>query len=178
MEDYKAQLDSLQKELNTYKSNYESLSATVNNWSGFQLQAPLDPFTRRLIGDSISDDNDYLTETSTNTVSNKRITKRVGSSASESTLTINSDSYDAYVVTALAAGCTIAAPTGTPTQGQPLLIRLKDNGTARALTWNSIFRVVGVTLPTTTVISKYNYIGAIFNSTDTKWDCIMSVQEV
>jgi len=92
--------------------------------------------------------------------------------SSTSSLTINSDTTYQYSLTALAAALSIEAPTGTPFNGQDLLIRILDNGTARALTWNSIFRVIGVTLPTTTVISKTMYIACIYNSTDTKWDVI------
>jgi hypothetical protein len=94
------------------------------------------------------------------------------SAASTSSLTINSDTTYQYSLTALAAALSIEAPTGTPFNGQDLLIRIKDNATARALTWNAIFRVIGVTLPTTTVISKTMYIACIYNSTDTKWDVI------
>lgn len=111
------------------------------------------------------------------TLTNKRITKRVVSTASTATLTIDSDSYDGAKVTAQAAGLTIAAPTGTPTVMQSLIIRIKDNGTARALTWNAAFRAIGVTLPTTTVISKTVYVGVIWNSDDSKWDAIAVAAE-
>jgi hypothetical protein len=80
-------------------------------------------------------------------------------------------------VTALAVGATVAAPSGTPTNGNSLLIRIKDSGTARSLAWNAIYRAVGVTLPTTTVVSKNLYIGVKYNSTDTKWDVIAVGQE-
>ncbi len=106
------------------------------------------------------------------TLTNKRITKRVSTTADTATLTIDSDSYDAALVTALAQAMTVAAPTGTPTSAQGLIIRIKDNGTARALTWNAIFRAIGVTLPTTTVISKTIYVGCIWNSNDSTWDVI------
>ena len=102
---------------------------------------------------------------------------RVSSVASTATLTVDSSLYDQAIVTAQAAALTIAAPTGSPVQGRKLIIRIKDNATARALTWNAIFRVIGVTLPTTTVISKTMYIGCIYNSTDTKWDVVAVVEE-
>jgi hypothetical protein len=53
-----------------------------------------------------------------------------------------------------------------------LEIRIKDNGTARTLAFNAIYRAVGVTLPTTTVISKTLYLFCRYNSTDTKWDVL------
>ena len=112
------------------------------------------------------------------TLTNKRITLREFSEASNATPTPATDSYDIHVITALAAAAAFAAPTGTPTQGQKLIIRVKDNGTARALTYNAIYRAVGATLPTTTVISKTVYLGVIYNSTDTKWDLVAVSQEV
>jgi hypothetical protein len=82
---------------------------------------------------------------------------------------------DLVVITAQAAALTLAAPTGTLVQGQALMIRIKDNGTAQTITWTSGaggYRAIGITLPTTTVISKTTYVGVIYNSTDTKWDVI------
>ena len=77
-------------------------------------------------------DGDFTTLSGTETLTNKRITKRVGTEASSATSTPTADTVDMWTVTALAASDTFAAPTGTPTNGQTLLIRIKDNGTARA----------------------------------------------
>jgi hypothetical protein len=82
---------------------------------------------------------------------------------------------DLVVITAQAAALTLAAPTGTLVQGQALMIRIKDDGTAQTITWTSGaggYRAIGVTLPTTTVISKTTYVGFIYNSTDSLWDAI------
>lgn len=117
------------------------------------------------------------TISSAHTLTNKRITHRVGSTASGATITADSDAYDQYNVTALAVAATIAAPSGTPTDGQDLFFRFKDNGTARGLTWNAIFRAVSVILPTTTVINKVLYAWARYNAADTKWDVILVRQE-
>jgi len=118
-----------------------------------------------------------VTTTATRTLTNKRITPRIGTTASSATPTPDADANDQYNVTALAAGAVFAAPTGTPTDGQNLSIRIKDNGTARSLGWNAIYRAIGVTLPTTTVISKTLYIGMKYNSADTKWDVLAVGQE-
>lgn len=114
----------------------------------------------------------FITATQTVTLTNKRITSRVGTTASSATPTPDADAHDVYTVTALAAGATFGAPSGTPTDGQPLIIRIKDNGTARTLAFNAIYRAVGVTLPTTTVISKTIYLGLIYNNADSKWDVV------
>jgi len=116
-------------------------------------------------------------KTTTQTLTNKSITKRCYSEASSAAPMPYIDLYDVYILTALAIAATFSAPNGTPTQGQTLLIRIKDNGTARALAWNAIYRIIGTILPTTTVISKTLYVGFIYNSSDTKWDCLAIGQE-
>jgi hypothetical protein len=99
-------------------------------------------------------------------------TTRVQTSASAATLNVNADNFDMVVVTAQAEAITIANPTGTPTQGQGLVYRLKDDGTARGISYGADFRALGVTLPTTTTISKTLYLACVYNSTDSKWDVI------
>ena len=95
----------------------------------------------------------------------------VQSVASAATVTPIS-SNDLVIITAQAAALTLANPTGTWSQGKDLMIRIKDDGTARAITWDTKYRAIGVTLPTTTVISKTTYVGIIYNSTDDKFDVI------
>jgi len=97
--------------------------------------------------------------------------------ASTATLTIDTDVSDFATITAQAEVLTIAAPTGSPVEGQKLIIRLKDDGSARGITFNAIFRALGVTLPTTTVVSKTTYLGLVYNSTDTKWDVVATKTE-
>jgi len=77
-----------------------------------------------------------------------------------------------YIVSALATGATIAAPTGTPSDGQSLIIRIRDNGTSQTLSWNAIYNVIQVTLPTATTISNTHYIGCKYNAATTKWDVL------
>lgn len=92
--------------------------------------------------------------------------------SSAATITPTPDVADVYAVTALAEAATVAAPTGSVSDGQTLILRIRDNGTGRALTWNAIYRVVGVTLPTTTVANKLLYVGLKYNSVDNKWDVL------
>lgn len=111
--------------------------------------------------------------TTTSTLTNKRITPRVNTEASSATSTPTGDSTDIWTITALAAADAIAAPTGTPTDGQMLIIRILDNGTARALTWNAIYRASSdLALPTTTILSKTMYCGFIYNVAASKWDFV------
>jgi hypothetical protein len=116
------------------------------------------------------------------TLTNKRITARVNSqTTTASPFAWSSDSYDEQCFTALANALTINADAGTPTDGQRTIFRFKDDGTAQALTWTTgtskSFREIGVTLPTTTVISKTLYVGCIYNITDSRWDAVAVAQE-
>lgn len=86
-------------------------------------------------------------------------------------------SDDMVKITAQAAGLTLANPSGTPIPGLGLVIRVKDNGTARAISYDTQYRAIGVTLPTTTVISKTLYLGCIWNNDDTKLDIVAVGQE-
>jgi hypothetical protein len=116
----------------------------------------------------------------TQTLTNKRITQRVTSITDAATITPTGDSSDQYNVTALAQPATIAAPSGTPTSGQKLILRIKDNGTGRALTWTTTsgaYRAIGVTLPTTTTANKTVYIGCIYNTDATFWDVVAVATE-
>jgi len=112
-------------------------------------------------------------------ISSTRINPRVTSIASASTITPAADTSDQYIVTALAAAATIAIPSGTPVDGQKLIIRIKDTGAERVLTWTTSaggYRAVGTTLPITTIISKAVYVGAVYNSQDGFWDVIAVAQ--
>lgn len=116
--------------------------------------------------------------TTTDTLTNKRNQPRVYTVASTATLTPEIASYDLFTITAQAASVTIANHSAsTPTAGEKMIIRIKDNGTARAISFGTYYRAMGNALPTTTVISKTLYLGFIWNSTDTKWDLIAAAQE-
>ena len=110
---------------------------------------------------------------STTGITATRITNRIWTETSSTTSTPTGDSVDQWNITALAVADAIAAPTGTPTDWQSLIIRIKDNWTARALTWNAIYRAsTDLALPTTTIISKTMYCEFLYNSADSKWDFV------
>jgi hypothetical protein len=100
--------------------------------------------------------------------------------ASDAVPAINTDTTDIFTITALAVAITSMTTnlTGTPVNGQKLTVRFKDNGAARAITWGASFASRGATLPTTTVLGKYLYVGFIYNSTAAVWDCVAVSQEV
>lgn len=105
--------------------------------------------------------------------------ERTNGTTSSAAPTPNADTTDMYTLTALAEAATFGAPSGTPYNGQKLLIRIKDNGTARALSWNAIYVAGGTALPTTTVLSKILHVGFIYNTDNSlnKWMCVGSQQE-
>jgi hypothetical protein len=104
---------------------------------------------------------------------------RAVGTTSSATPTPNVDTTDLYFLTALAEAAAFGAPTGTPVNSQKLLIRIKDNGTGRALTWDAAYVAGGTALPSTTVASKILTIGFIYNTDNAlnKWMCVGSQQE-
>lgn len=117
----------------------------------------------------------------TNTAVNgaSQVKPRVNVIASAAAPTIDVGSYDLISITALNTAITSMSSgiSGSPGDGQSLLVRIKDNGTARAITWGASWRAVGVTLPTATVAGKVHYVGAKYNSADSVWDAIAVGQQ-
>lgn len=137
----------------------ESTTASIKNAVGKTYRMAL-PITAKVIDDITA-----------------AFARRIVSIVSSATITPTGDTADDYNVTALAVNATIAAPSGTPVNGQSMIIRVKDDGTARTLTWNAIYRVIGTTLPVTTVAGKTDYFGLKYNSADTKWDVLAVGEE-
>ena len=128
----------------------------------------------------LTGDDEFVFKAHTQTLTNKRINPRIITATSYTTDTgtsLNVDTCDEFVITAQAGALKFNNPGGTPLNGQKLIIRIKDNGTARALTYDTQFRGIGVELPDTTVAGKTLYMGFIYNSNDTKWDLVASAQE-
>lgn len=113
----------------------------------------------------------------TETLTNKRITKRVGTTTSSATPTINTDNYDEYGLTAQSGDITSFTTnlTGTPNDGDVLTIRITGTA-ARAITWGAKFAGGDVALPTTTTTTKtlvtsFKIIAAV---STTVWQCMAS----
>jgi hypothetical protein len=159
-----------QKAVKTYADTKVPKTTTVN---GHALSGNISVTTTDLSLQNVDNTSDATKNTATATLTNKRITKRIGTVADSATPTPDADAHDDYHVTALAQAATFGAPSGTPTDGQRLLIRIKDNATARALSWNAIYRAgTDVALPTTTVLSKTLYCGFMYNNAESKWDLV------
>lgn len=181
---------------------YAELAATYappNNWSGGRAPTPDDDATDGWIqgsywvDDSVNPMEVYVcvintaTEavwiTTTFTIdevqplldAKQPVNPRVQSAASGD-LTPTSQN-DLCVRTAQAAALKINNPTGTMVEGQALMMRIKDDGTAQAITWDTAYRAVGVDLPDTTVIGKQLYVAMIWNNTDGMFDVTGVAQE-
>jgi len=111
----------------------------------------------------------------TETLANKRITLRIGSTTSSATPTINTDNVDRYDLTAQAADITSFTSnlSGTPTNGQPLWISVTGTA-ARAITWGASFESGAATLPTTTVTTARLDVLFVWNSDTSKWRCVLT----
>jgi hypothetical protein len=74
---------------------------------------------------------------------------------SSSPVSISTNFVKSQTFTGISAAITINS-TGTPQEGDELWVCLKDNGTARAITWGATFQAShGAALPTTTVASNF-----------------------
>jgi hypothetical protein len=100
----------------------------------------------------------------------------VGTVVSASSIVFASNNTQ-FNVTALAVDASLDVPSGTPVDGWKVVLRIKDDGTPRALSYNAIYRAVNVTLPTTTIAGKLLYMGLMYNAGVTKWDMIAVAQE-
>lgn len=124
---------------------------------------------------NVDNTSDAIKNSATATLANKRITTRVGAVASAPTPAINTDNYDQFNLTGLAVAITsmTAGLSGTPTDGQKLMIRIKDNGTARTIVWGASFIPSGsTTLLTATVAGKTHLNSYVYDAAAGKWVCM------
>lgn len=114
-----------------------------------------------------------LGTTDTQTETNKRITKRIGTTTSSATPTINTDNVDVYTITAQSVDITSFTTnlSGTPTDGQQLLISITGTG-ARNITWGTSFESSSITLPTQTISTNRLDVLFIWNAATSKWRVI------
>ena len=95
---------------------------------------------------------------------------------SSASVTITSGT-DLFAIISQSQALTINNPTGTWSQGKDLMIRIKDNGVSQSISYDTKFRAIGVTLPTTTTANKTTYIGCLYNLSDDKFDVLGATTE-
>lgn len=106
------------------------------------------------------------------TLTNKRITKRVVTLTDVATVTPNADTTDKGILTSLSQTTTFANPTGTPTDGQELTIRIKS-AAAQAVSFGNKFRATEVDLPTATQGSAITERWLFeWDAADSMWDIL------
>lgn len=114
----------------------------------------------------------FASLTGAQVLTNTAVQVRIASTTTASAPTPNVDTTDLYILTALNSNLTLGAPTGTPTEGQSLLVRIKADSSAHTLSYNAMFRGIGVTLPTSISASQLIYLKFFYNNAETKWDCL------
>lgn len=139
---------------------------TLAKASGSDINTGTDD-TKYITSKAVTDSKISITD-HTETLTNKAIVKRVVTTTDDATAVIDVGVTDIYELSAIANATTFST-TGSPTDGQKLMIRFKDAGAAKALTWDAVFVAIGVTAPTTTVAGKWHYVGCEYNAAATKW---------
>ncbi|MEZ2132702.1 MULTISPECIES: hypothetical protein [unclassified Sinorhizobium] len=114
--------------------------------------------------------NGAVTFTNPQTFSNVRINPRITTVVSSSSIVPNVDTTDIYAVSALAINITVQAPAGTPVDGQQLKLRIRDNGTARTITWNAIYSPISSELWASTIPNKSMIWVFVWNASTSKWE--------
>lgn len=103
---------------------------------------------------------------------------RVVAIADGTSLTMNADTTDiATQANTQAAGTlTVNAPSGTPANGQKIILRLRSTN-VQTFSWNAIFQgSTDLSLPTVSSgATKYDYFGFMYNSTALKWQLVARV---
>lgn len=122
-----------------------------------------------------------LGTTDTQTVTNKDLKsasntyEEITTATSAASHTPTGGSYrNLLKVTAQAEAVTFNAPSGTPADGNMILIKYKDNSTSRSITWDAIYNGYK---PAATVAGKWTLIVGIYNSSNSKWQTSLAFQE-
>lgn len=127
----------------------------------------------------LTGNDEYVFAAHTKTLTNKRVTRRVVSTAQGATPSINSDNGDVFSITGLNTAITSLTTnlTGTPTANQMMLIEITDDGTGRAITHGASFASTSTsTLATTTVANKKLMELFMWSTALSKWE-LMDVRQ-
>ena len=127
----------------------------------------------------LTGNDEYVFAAHTKTLTNKRVTRRVVSTAQGATPSINSDNGDVFSITGLNTAITSLTTnlTGTPTANQMMLIEITDDGTGRGITHGASFASTSTsTLATTTVANKKLMELFMWSTALSKWE-LMDVRQ-
>lgn len=163
--------------------NITACDVTVDNFTASERVTASDiELSSGVSADKILDEDTMSSDSATALATQQSIKAYVDPSsssiASSATPTPTGSKFrNQLFITALAAAAAFGAPSGTPANGNMLLIRVLDNGTARALTWNAIYDGFYDDLPSTTVKGKTLYVLFVYNSEATKWELVAKQEE-
>lgn len=155
-------------------SSVDGEIALFSGTSGKLIKRSTDTGVLRADSGVISVDTSVVTTNGTQTLTNKRVTKRVVTVTANAEPTINTDNTDVVSITGQNTAITSMTTnlSGTPEAGDMIMFQITDNGTARAITWGASFASTTTILPTTTVISTMLRVLFQRNNANTVWDCI------
>lgn len=130
-------------------------------------------------GGTGSTTKNFVDLTSAQSVTNKTLVQRVVTlNAVSNTYTPDSSNADLIRITSPTGSFTIANDSGSPTDGQKLILRIRSGATPYVPTWANGYMSSGVaTLPTTLVASKTVTCGFVYDSAVTKW-VLMAVDAI
>lgn len=115
----------------------------------------------------------YNSSTSKWVNSSAPIPKRVTTlTLSGSTYTPACNTTDIAIISAPTAAFTIAAPTGSASDGQSLIFRIKSGATTYAPSWNASYIATSVVPPTALVASKTVTVGFVYDAASAAWICL------
>ncbi len=106
----------------------------------------------------------------------------ITSVATASSPTPNSDTTDIYEITAQNVTGAFQAPSGSPVDGQKLIVQITPSGTGQSMTWSTTgyTGTTTVSLPTTTgTTGKMLNVGFMYVTANSlnKWMCVASIQQ-
>jgi hypothetical protein len=84
---------------------------------------------------------------------------------------VGSSLFNYYTLTAQAVPATFNAPSGTPFDGNSLVLKIKASSAEIAVAWNTIYRD-GTDISLPTITNKTMVLHFMYNAADTKWDLV------
>ena len=102
---------------------------------------------------------------------NSTIFNRTSLASAATPAPVGSSLFNYYTLTAQATAATFGVPTGTPLDGNSLVLKIKASSTEIALNWNAIYRG-GTDISLPTITNKTMLLHFMYNTADATWDLV------